>query len=64
MFFLFEILKSDFRDFEKMSPKDQKAEYVSRAKLSDQAERYDYMAETALVIIFKFYSNAGGNLKF
>merc|ERR1711868_155054 len=29
----------------KMSSEDQKAEYVSRAKLSEQAERYDDMAE-------------------
>ena len=28
-----------------MSSEDQKAEYVSRAKLSEQAERYDDMAE-------------------
>ena len=37
--------KSEFRDFERMSSEDQKAEYVSRAKLSEQAERYDDMAE-------------------
>merc|ERR1712168_721040 len=29
----------------RMSSEDQKAEYVSRAKLSEQAERYDDMAE-------------------
>merc|ERR1712126_237230 len=42
------IFESDFdsnRDFERMSSEDQKAEYVSRAKLSEQAERYDDMAE-------------------
>ena len=33
------------RKEEKMSSEDQKAEYVSRAKLSEQAERYDDMAE-------------------
>merc|ERR1739838_962525 len=30
---------------QKMSSEDQKAEYVSRAKLSEQAERYDDMAD-------------------
>ena len=32
-------------ELENMSSEDQKAEYVSRAKLSEQAERYDDMAE-------------------
>ena len=37
--------KREKQKSEKMSSEDQKAEYVSRAKLSEQAERYDDMAE-------------------
>merc|ERR1712168_797745 len=37
--------KAKKRKKRRMSSEDQKAEYVSRAKLSEQAERYDDMAE-------------------